>query len=559
MEWLTALFMQESVARTVVLLGIAGAVGTALGKVRVFGVSLGIAGVLFAGLFLGHLKLTFDQHVLEFVREFGLILFVYTLGLQIGPGFFGSLRARGLTLNLFATAVVGLGVAAAAAWIAFGFVQVPAGVGLLSGATTNTPSLAAAQQALKQVGAPDEAAAVQGLAYAVAYPFGILGIILTMLLVRKVYRIDVKAEVAAAEAARRPAVPKPLTRKFEVRNANLVGRPLGKVPGLAGSGVVVSRFSRGGKVEVAQADTPLQLGDILHAVGPEEGLDALRIVVGAEATVDLKTAPGPVTSRRLIVTKTDLLGEALEESEVFTERQVVVTRVTRHGLEFTPTPSFRLQFGDILMVVGEAPQIDAVAAAVGNSPKALESPQPIPFFLGLILGVLVGSIPLALPGLPAAMKLGLAGGPLVVAILLSRLANTGPLVWYMPPTANLMLREVGITLFLAAVGIKSGEKFVAVLTSGNGWHWFGYGAVITAVPLLAVGLVARAWKKLNYAELCGLLAGSMTDPPALAFAQQTTASDAPAVSYATVYPLVMLLRVFSGQLIVFLLYKAAGG
>jgi len=549
--------MQESVARTVVLLGLAGAIGITLGKVRIFGISLGIAGVLFVGLFLGHLKLTFDAHVLEFVRDFGLILFVYTLGLQIGPGFFGSLRARGLSLNLFAAAVVLLGVLVAAAWIGCGFVSMPAGVGLLSGATTNTPSLAAAQQALKQVGAPDDAAIVQGLAYAVAYPFGILGIIFTMLIVRSVFRIDVKAEVAAAEAARRPSVPKPATRNFEVRNPNLVGRALGKVPGLTGSGVVVSRFSRGGAVAVAQPETMLQLGDILHAVGPEEGLDGLRVVVGAEAHVDLKTAPGPVTNRRLIVTKTDSLGEPISESEVFTQHQVVVTRVTRNGLEFTPTPSFRLQFGDILMVVGEAPQIDAVAAAVGNSPKALESPQPIPFFLGIILGVIVGSIPLALPGLPAAVKLGLAGGPLVVAILLSRLANTGPLVWYMPPTANLMLREVGITLFLAAVGIKSGEKFVEMLTSGNGWHWLGFGAAITAIPLLVVALVARAWRKTNYAELCGLLAGSMTDPPALAFAQQTTGSDAPAVAYATVYPLVMLLRVFSAQLVVFLFYEMA--
>jgi putative transport protein len=495
MDWITTVFTQESVARTVVLLGIAGAAGTALGKVRVFGISLGIAGVLFVGLFLGHLKLTVDHHVLEFVREFGLILFVYTLGLQIGPGFFGSLRARGMSLNLFAAAVVLLGVLVAAAWIASGLVSLPAGVGLLSGATTNTPSLAAAQQALKQVGAPEDAAAIQGVAYAVAYPFGILGIILTMLIVRRVFGVDVKAEVAAAEAARAPSLPKPLTRNFEVRNSNLVGRPLAKVPGLAGSGVVVSRFSRGGTVAVAQPETALQLGDILHAVGPEEGLDALRVVVGVEAHVDLKAAPGPVTNRRLIVTKVERLGEPISESKVFTHNRVVVTRVTRNGLEFTPTPGFRLQFGDILMVVGEAPQIDAVAASVGNSPKALESPEPIPFFLGIMLGVLVGSIPLALPGLPAAVKLGLAGGPLVVAILLSRLANTGPLVWHMPPTANLMLREVGITLFLAAVGLKSGEKFVAVLTAGDGWHWRGYGAAITAIQLLIVGLVARAWKK----------------------------------------------------------------
>ncbi|MDI1248855.1 MAG: putative transporter [Lacunisphaera sp.] len=559
MEWIIQLFTVESVARTVILLGLAGAAGTALGKIRIFGVSLGVAGVLFVGLLLGYLKLTIDSHVLEFVREFGLIIFVYTLGLQIGPGFFGSLRSRGLMLNGFAAAIVLLGAAIAVGWIASGRVELPAGVGLLSGATTNTPSLAAAQQALKQIGAPDGAAAVQGLAYALAYPFGILGIILTMLLVRLVFRIDVRAEVAAAEKAQQPTRPKPATRNFEVRNPNLVGRALGKVPGLANSGVIVSRVSRGGVVDVARADTLLRQGDILHAVGPEEGLDELRVVVGADAHVDLKAMPGSVTNRRLIVTHSSVFGRELAEVDIFTEHEVVVTRVTRGGIEFTPLPGLRLQFGDVLMVVGEAPQIDAVAAAVGNSNKALNSPQPIPFFLGIALGVIVGSIPFALPGLPAAVKLGLAGGPLVVAILLSRVANTGPLVWYLPTNANLMLREVGITLFLAAVGLKSGDKFVEVLLGGNGLAWLGFGAVITAVPLLVVGFLARAWKKLNYAELCGLLAGSMTDPPALAFAQQTTGSDAPAVAYATVYPLVMLLRVFSAQLVVFLLYKAATG
>lgn len=558
MDWLVHLFSVDSVARTVILLGIAGAGGIALGKIRIAGVSLGVAGVLFAGLFLGYLKLTIDAHVIEFVREFGLILFVYTLGLQIGPGFFGSLRERGLMLNGLAAAVVLLGVVVTVGWIRFGFVDLPAGVGLLSGATTNTPSLAAAQQALVQVNAPESAAIVQGLAYAIAYPFGIIGIILTMLLVRRVFRVDVRAEVAQAESAQAPTVPKPATRNFEVRNANLVGRPLGKVPGLAGSGVIVSRFSRGGVVEVARPDTLLRTGDILHAVGPEEGLDELRIVVGAETGVDLKTLPGPVTNRRLIVTRSDVYGKQIADLDLFAEHNVVVTRVTRGGLEFSPSPGIRLQFGDVLMVVGESPQIDAVAAAVGNSNKALNSPQPIPFFVGIALGVIVGSIPLALPGLPAAVKLGLAGGPLVVAILLSRLANTGPLVWHMPTNANLMLREVGITLFLAAVGLKSGEKFVEVLLGGDGLRWLLYGAVVTALPLLIVGLVARLWKKLNYAELCGLLAGSMTDPPALAFAQETTGSDAPAVAYATVYPLVMLLRVFSAQLVVFLLWKSAG-
>ncbi len=559
MNWLTQLLTEDSVARTVMLLGVAGAAGAALGKARIGGISLGVAGVLFAGLFLGYLKLAVDAHVLEFVREFGLIIFVYTLGLQIGPGFFGSLRARGLMLNGFAAAIVLLGAAVAVGLIQGGFVELPAGVGLLSGATTNTPSLAAAQQALKQAGAADGAAAVQGLAYAVAYPFGIVGIILTMLLVRLVFRIDVKAEVAAAEAAQQPARPRPATRNFEVRNANLVGRPLGKVPGLSASRVVVSRFSRGGVVEVARPDTLLRLGDILHAVGPEEELDELRVVVGIEAGVDLKTLPGSVTNRRLIVTRSEVFGREISEVDVFVGHNVVVTRVTRGGIEFTATPGFRLQFGDVLMVVGEAPQIGAVAAVVGNSNKALNSPQPIPFFLGIALGVIVGAIPLSLPGLPVAVKLGLAGGPLVVAILLSRVANTGPLVWYLPTNANHMLREVGITLFLAAVGLKSGDKFMEVLRGGDGLRWVLFGAAITALPLVTVGLVARAWKKLNYAELCGLLAGGMTDPPALAFAQQTTGSDTPAVAYATVYPLVMLLRVFSAQLIVFLLYRAAAG
>lgn len=558
MEWLTHLLGTESVARTVILLGVAGAAGTALGKIRVRGVGLGVAGVLFAGLLLGHFKLSVDAHVLEFVREFGLILFVYTLGLQIGPGFFASLRSRGLALNAWAATIVLFGAAISVAWILSGKLTVPAGVGLLSGATTNTPSLAAAQQALKQVGADDGAAVVQGLAYAVAYPFGILGIILTMILVKSLFRVDVRAEVAAAEAAHGPKVAGPATRNFVVRNVNLVGRTLGRVPGLAGTGVVVSRVSRDGLVSVALPDTELKLGDILHAVGPEEGLDGFRVIVGAEAAVDLKTQPGSVTNRRLIVTRSEAFGRSISDIPAFAEHGVVVTRVTRGGLEFTPTPGFELQFGDVLMVVGESAQIDGVAAAVGNSNHALNSPQPIPFFLGIVLGVVVGSIPLALPGLPAAVKLGLAGGPLVVAILLSRMANTGPLVWHLPANANLMLREVGITLFLAAVGLKSGEKFVEVLLGSGGWHWLLYGAVITAVPLLVVGMLARAWKKLNYAELCGLLAGSMTDPPALAFAQQTTGSDAPAVAYATVYPLVMLLRVFSAQLVVFLLWRAAG-
>lgn len=559
MEWLKHLFVDESVARTIILLGVAGGAGIAIGKIKICNIGLGAAGVLFAGLALGHFKLTFDHHVLEFVREFGLILFVYTLGLQIGPGFFASLRSRGLILNFFAATNVLLGVAVAAMWISTGLVDVAEGVGLLSGATTNTPSLAAAGQALQEVGAPDDATAYQGLAYAIAYPFGIIGIIITMILIRVWFRVDVKKEVADAEAAHAPTVPPPTTRNFEVRNPNLAGRKLGEVPGLAGSGVVVSRFSRGGVVEVARHDTKLQMGDILHAVGPSVGLESLRVVIGDDAGVDLKTIPGSVTNQRVIVTKSAVFGKPLASLSTLSRHNVVVTRVQRQGLEFTPAPGFKLQFGDVLMVVGEPAHIEGVAADLGNSRKALDLPQPMPFFFGIALGVLFGSIPVFIPGLPAAVKLGLAGGPLVIAILLSRMTTTGPLIWHMPHNANHMLREIGITMFLAAVGIKSGEKFMSVLLGPDGIRWMLYGAVITIVPLLTVAFVARLWKKVNYAELCGMLAGSMTDPPALAFAHQSTASDAPGVAYATVYPLTMLLRIFTGQLLVFILYKAATG
>lgn len=557
MDWLTTLISNESVARTVLLLAAAGAAGTAFGKLQVKGVGLGVAGVLFAGLVLGHFKLSPDHAVLDFVREFGLVLFVYTLGLQIGPGFFASLRSRGVTLNFFAAAIVLGGAGMAALLVYAGMVPLAAGSGLLSGATTNTPSLAAAGEAMKQVGAGPDTGVIQGLAYAVAYPFGILGIILTMVVVRAFFRVDVAAEVKAAEASMKPRTPPPTGRNFEVRNANLAGRRIDAIPGLAGSGVVVSRFSRGGVVAVARPATELALGDVLHAVGPEAGLDSLRVVVGAEAGVDLKALPGNVVSRRVLVTKGAVLGRQIAELTTLAEHGVIVTRVTRQGLEFTAAPGFKIQFGDVLLVVGESAGIDAVAEVLGNSPKALDHPHPVPLFIGIALGAVVGSIPFLVPGLPAPVKLGLAGGPLVVAILLARLANTGSLVWHLPPSANLALREIGITLFLAAVGIKSGEKFLEVLAGGDGVRWLLCGVLITAAPLLVVGLVARAWKKLNYAELCGLLAGSMTDPPALAFAQQTTQSDAPAVAYATVYPFVMLLRVFSAQVLVFVLWKLA--
>lgn len=556
MNWFGDLFFVQSAAQAVVVLLLVSAVGLAFGSVRVFGVSLGIGGVLFAGLLFGHLKISLDEHVLEFAREFGLILFVYTIGMQVGPGFFSSLRREGLPLNLLAGSVVLGGVLLAYLIYRFGNVPVPVVAGLFAGATTNTPALAAAQQALKDVPNLDPVVRTQpGLAYAIAYPFGIMGIIITMLLIRYVFRINPQEEAARFLSLQRAAIPKPATMNIEVQNPNLEGLPLEKVPVISDGGVVVSRILHDNRVEVAQPDTILHVGDILLAVGPKEKLEEVRLIVGRESAVDVKSVPSRITTRRIVVTRKSAVGKTLDELETPRLYDVNLTRVSRAEIEFTPTPDFRLQFGDTVLAVGEEHAIQKVADELGNSPKQLNHPQMIPILLGIVLGVIVGSCPIFLPGLPAPVRLGLAGGPLLIAILLSRLGRLGPLVWYMPISANFMLRELGIVLFLSCVGLRAGDQFVATLTQGDGFRWLLFGAMITLVPILTVAFIARYFMKLNYASLCGLLAGSMTDPPALAFAGATTGSEAPYISYATVYPLVMLMRVLGAQALVLMLMR----
>jgi putative transport protein len=563
MDWLYHLLKSDvdSVAHAVIVLAAVAAVGLGIGSLKVRGIGLGIAGVLFAGLAFGHFKFEVNHEVMHFAREFGLILFVYTIGIQVGPGFLASLRRQGLPLNLLAAAVVLLGVVVTVliAFFALGRDQVPAAVGLFSGATTNTPSLAAAQQALKDMpGVAPDALTLPGVGYAVAYPFGIVGIILTMLLIRAVFRVDVPAEVAALEQEAANGGPGKLaTMNLEVTNPNLEGVPLRRVPTLGGSGVVISRMmhGHGAHPEVARPDNALRVGDILHAVGPREGLEQLKLVIGTESPVDLKAVPSGITVRRLIVTRSGALGRTIDELDL-RRFGANVTRVIRADIELPPTATLRLQFGDQVTVVGDEPAIARAAAEVGDSVKRLNHPQVIPVFVGIVLGVILGSWPINVPGMPVPLRLGLAGGPLIAAILLSRLGHVGPLVWHLPTSANLMLRELGIVLFLAAVGLQSGERFVETLTQGPGLAWMGYGAIITLVPLLIVAFVGRAVMKLNYVSMCGLLAGSMTDPPALAFAGSVTGSDAASISYATVYPLVMLLRVLCAQAMVMVLLGA---
>ena len=545
------LFREGSVAHAILVLSLAVSAGLALGQVRVMKVSLGVGGVLFTGLLLGHLGITVDAPTMDFVREFGLILFVYAIGLQVGPGFFASLRKRGLPLNLLAAGIVlgGTALAALIAWLSG--IGIPTAVGLLSGAVTNTPSLGAAQQALKDSpAARADAAQLLGLGYALAYPFGIFGILFTFQVVRRLFSIDPELERKVFQRAERREVPSIITRDFEVTNPNLAGKTVDELLEVTGRGVVVTRVYRGGVQRVALHDLRLEAGDALHAVGTSSRLEAFRVIVGKESDLGLPTMPSDIVFRPVVVTKKEVVGREIESLGLDEAYGVIVTRIIRAGIEFTPAKGLPLSFGDRLMVVGEATAIERAAKELGDSRDDLEKPQIVPIFVGIALGVLVGSWPIEIPGVPAPVKLGLAGGPLLVAILLARLGKVGPILVYMPNAAKSLLREFGIALFLACVGLKAGEKLVPVLMSRQGLLWVGLGALITIVPLLVAGIVARAAMKLDFVTITGVLSGSMTDPPALAYATQLFGSDAPSIAYATVYPLTMLLRVVLAQLFV---------
>ncbi len=547
MDW----FSLHGVAAAVAVLGGVISLGLAVGHARVAGVSLGVGGVLFVGLAFGHFGLTLSPEILEFVREFGLILFVYAIGLQVGPGFFSSLRRDGLTLNLLAAGIVVGGTLVAIAIALLAGVEFPAAMGMLSGAVTNTPSLGAAQQALSGLpDVPPDASQVVGMAYAVAYPFGIIGIIVTMLLLRRVFRIDVKKEAEEFRRAHTRASRPLNTRNVEVTNPNLRGKTVDEIVALTGGSVVATRVFHAGTQMLAGHDVSVDPGDVMHVVGTDEAIDRFRTIVGRYSDIELPKMPSDIFIRRVVVTRPEIADKHLDDLELEDRLGVIVTRIIRSGVEFTPTRRLRLQFGDRVMLVGTDKTTAKAAQELGDLISNLDRPHIIPVFFGIVLGVIVGSIPVAVPSIPAPVRLGLAGGPLVVAILLSRFGRIGPFLSYVPNAAKKLLAEFGIALFLACVGLKSGERFVEVLTGGDGLKWMGLASLITLLPLLTIGFLGRWWKKLDYVSLCGLLSGSMTDPPALAYATDLVGDDSPSVAYATVYPLTMLLRVVLAQVVV---------
>ena len=544
------------VVQAMIVLSIVAALGLAFGNIRVRGISIGIGGVLFAGILVGHFGVSLDHAVLEFIREFGLILFVYTIGIQVGPGFFAAFRRDGLMLNGLAAALVVLGVVIACAIYLLADLPLPVVLGLFSGGVTNTPSLGAAQQMLIEVGAGAEAIAQPGLGYAVAYPFGIAGILLAMGVIRFFLRIDPNRESQIFKEGRRREAAGLETMDVAIRNGNLDGMEIRHLPGLARLGVVASRLLRDGAVTVPIAETTVTMGDVLRLVGPRSRLEEMRAILGEEARDVLSKADTNIRWERIVVTDSHVLGKSIAELDFAHAHHVAISRVNRSGIELSPNRALKLQFGDILSIVGTPENIRSAASVLGNSERRLQQVDLIPVFIGIALGVLVGSIPIFIPGIPAALKLGLAGGPLVMAIILSRIGHIGPLVWFMPPIANHALREIGIVLFLAVVGLTSGGRFVETLIEGDGLLWMALAALITFVPLVVVGFVGRLVLKLNYLTVCGLLSGSMTDPPALAFANQIVPGcEASALAYATVYPLVMCLRILAPQIMVLLLWS----
>jgi putative transport protein len=544
------------VAHAILIICLVIVLGLMMGKIKIKGIGLGSAGVLFSGLAAAHVGFHPDSHILEFTREFGLILFVFTIGLQLGPGFFASLRKQGLRLNALAASVVLGGAVLAWACVRFLSVEPFAGAGLFSGSTTNTPSLGAAQDALRILGVGDSAHnALPALAYAVAYPVGIMGILASLVLIRVFFRIRPEDEARRFKEEAEAGV-KPLERRtLLVDNPHLVGIALSSIPSRRETGVAISRIRRAGQPEVvtAQDDTVLQMGDLILVVGTRDHLNQFQMVVGSPSPTDLMSLPSRVNYRRVAVTRKDVLGKTLNELGLQATYEVTVTRIQRAGVEMTAVPDLRLQFGDILQLVGEEMNLGQASTVLGNSMSALNETQFIGIFLGIALGILGGLLPIAVPGLPVPVRMGIAGGPLLAAILLSRIGHIGPVIWHMPANANLAMREMGIMLFLACVGLKSGARFFEVVFTHTGLVWMGCALLISMLPLLLAGAFARSAWKMNYMTLCGVLSGSMTDPPALAFASGMGKSEAPSVAYATVYPLAMLLRIIAAQILAIVL------
>ena len=557
MNWLQDLLTNpNSIAHIVALYAFVIAAGVLLGKIKFFGISLGVTFVLFVGILAGHFGFTGNPAILSFVQDFGLILFVFCIGLQVGPSFFSSFKRGGITLNLLAVGIVFLNIAVALIlyFALQGRVDIPMMVGILCGAVTNTPGLGAANEALQQLHYQGPEIA---MGYACAYPLGVMGIILSMIIIRYICRVDVQRdsdEIQKEEEAN-PHM-KPYTISLKVQNEALSGKTLSQVQNFLARDFVCTRIIQDGHMITPNANTVLRLGDRMFLVCAEDDSEAIMAFIGPKIEQDWDATnqqDKPMVSRRILVTQPNINGKTLGELHFSSMYGVNVTRVNRSGMDLFAARQLRLQVGDRVMVVGPQDAIERVANLLGNQLRRLDHPNIVTIFVGILCGILFGSLPIAIPGMPTPVKLGLAGGPLIISILIGRFGHKVKLVTYTTMSANLILREVGLVLFLASVGIKAGENFVQMVVEGDGVLYVGLGFLITFIPLIITGIIARWHHRVNYFTLMGLIAGSNTDPPALAYANQIAGNDAPAVGYSTVYPLTMFLRILTAQLLVLLM------
>ena len=556
MDWLINLFTTtDSVAHIVLLYAIVIAVGVYLGKIKIGGISIGVTFVLFAGIAAGHIGFTAPTNILSFLQEFGLILFVFMIGLQVGPGFLESFRKGGITFNLLSTVMVVLNVIVMFACYYIFFdtsdpKNLPMMVGTLYGAVTNTPGLGAANETLYSIFDKGEVPQIAS-GYACAYPLGVLGIIGATIAIKYIFgiKLEKEEEELAKEEEDNDDV-KPHFMDLEVTNLYLEGKTLAQVHNFLNRDFVCSRILHDGHVSIPNGSTIFHIGDKLFVVCAENDAEAIIAFIGPTINVDWKKQDEPMVSKRILVTRSSINGKTLGQMHFSSAYGVNVTRVTRQGMDLFAVPSLSLQVGDRIMVVGPEDAVNRVAAVMGNSIKRLDAPNIATIFVGVFIGILFGSIPVAIPGIPVPIKLGIAGGPLIIAILIGRYGYKVHLVTYTTTSANMMLREIGLMLFLASVGIKAGDGFLETVIQGDGVKYVYTGFLITIIPILIIGIIARKKYKFNYFTIMGIIAGTYTDPPALAYANSICSKEAPSIGYSTVYPLSMFLRIFTAQIIV---------
>ena len=546
-------FWGGGVAHSVLILALVISAGIALGKLKIAGVKLGVTWIRFVGIAVSHFGMRLEGHLIHFVKEFGLILFVYSIGLQVGPSFFSSFKKGGVRLNMLAAAIVFLGVTVTYVLYLITGLPITTMVGILSGAVTNTPGLGAAQQAYSDMTGIDSPDTAMG--YAVAYPLGVVGIILSMMAIRWIFRIRFDEENKALTDWEQGGSSREAVRiSVSVKNPFVDRKTVLQIKRLINRQFILSRvLHENGHIDIANAQTPLTVGDRVLIVTTTDNIDFIVDFIGDRIDMDKEEwerLDHQFISRRIMITKSKLNGKHIGELKLRSGYGVTVTRVNRAGVDLIPNHGLQLQMGDRVTVVGSEASINAVSKILGNSMRRLNEPNLIPIFVGIFLGVVLGSIPIMFPGIPQPVKLGLAGGPLIVSILISRFGPHYKLVTYTTMSANLMLREVGISLFLACVGLGAGEGFIETVVYEGGYRWIGYGALITILPLMIVGIFARKVLKINYYTLMGLSAGAMTDPPALAYSNGVAGNDMPSVGYATVYPLTMFLRILTAQLLI---------